>query len=182
MKSELYLIETHLLLSPPCPALLLFLPSQLATLPHIAQLSAPLSSPQQSLTADRLPCLSTWGDLGLLQTTSSNTSHCVEPAVQMHSRFPDRLPLSLYILHPSLAVLLPFLPFSAESELQLQYVCVLAHINTQCFLKEKERGVFRREAVKRRRNREYEYFLTPKKEGEGREEGGEAVRISQKKK
>lgn len=100
----------------------------------------------------------------------------------MHSRFPDRLPLSLYILHPSLAVLLPFLPFSAESELQLQYVCVLAHINTQCFLKEKERGVFRREAVKRRRNREYEYFLTPKKEGEGREEGGGSSKNQSEKK
>lgn len=35
--------------------------------------------------------------------------------------------------------------------------------------------------MKRGRNREYEYFLTPKKEGEGREEGGKAVRISQKK-
>lgn len=34
--------------------------------------------------------------------------------------------------------------------------------------------------MKRGRNREYEYFLTPKKEGEGREEGGKAVRISQK--
>lgn len=34
--------------------------------------------------------------------------------------------------------------------------------------------------MKRERNREYECFLTPKKEGEGREEGGKAVRISQK--